>query len=154
MRHLLIALAAAGILGGALVGCTKEEPKADEPAKTDLKANTEKSGMTAEQAHSSLPMGEDGPKEDVAELQKKQEDAKAAFDKAPKDDKAKKEYVDATVKLATATMMGPLPPNQKYRAALKLYREALKIDPTNAEATEYKNTIEGIYKDMGRPVPE
>ena len=41
----------------------------------------------------------------------------------------------------------------KYRAALDDYRQALKADPTNAEAKHNKDLIEGIYKQMGRPIP-
>ena len=42
----------------------------------------------------------------------------------------------------------------KYKEALILYREALKIDPTNKEASSNKDLIESIYKSMNRPIPE
>jgi hypothetical protein len=41
----------------------------------------------------------------------------------------------------------------KYRAALDDYRKALAADPSNAEAKQSKALIEGIYKQMGRPIP-
>lgn len=42
----------------------------------------------------------------------------------------------------------------KYKAALEDYRKALAADPTNAEAKSNKEIIEGIYKSMGRPIPQ
>ena len=42
----------------------------------------------------------------------------------------------------------------KYRMALLDYRAALLADPTNAEAKQNKDLIEGIYKEMKRPIPE
>lgn len=47
-----------------------------------------------------------------------------------------------------------LPPRQKYPGALRAYREVLKYDKENAKAKQQIATIEGIYKQMGRPVPE
>ncbi|MBC8142221.1 MAG: hypothetical protein H7Y38_12355, partial [Armatimonadetes bacterium] len=41
----------------------------------------------------------------------------------------------------------------KYRVALDDFRAALKNDPANKEAKQYKATIEEIYTSMGRPVP-
>jgi hypothetical protein len=88
--------------------------------------------------------------------------AEAAYDKAKKayegakDDKAAKEaYLEATLNLADANMYSQdLPPNVKYRAALKYYREVLKVDPSNEKAGASKTTIEEIYKSMGRDIPE
>jgi hypothetical protein len=47
-----------------------------------------------------------------------------------------------------------LPPRQKYPTALRAYREVLKHDKDNAKARKGIATIEGIYKSMGRPVPQ
>lgn len=47
-----------------------------------------------------------------------------------------------------------VPPRTKYPTALKAYREVLKYDATNKKAKENISTIEGIYKSMGRPVPQ
>lgn len=81
--------------------------------------------------------------------------AKAGFTKSPKNAKLKKAYVIATVRLGTATMTTPsLPPREKYRGALRYYREALKVDPKNVEAKTNKDMIEAIYKKMGRPIPK
>jgi tetratricopeptide (TPR) repeat protein len=43
---------------------------------------------------------------------------------------------------------------QLYKYALADFRQALKYDPDNSEASEKINTIVGIYQSMGRAVPE
>lgn len=45
-------------------------------------------------------------------------------------------------------------PRVIYRAALKDYRHALQLDPTNQKAQQSKALIEGIYQQMGRPIPQ
>jgi hypothetical protein len=81
--------------------------------------------------------------------------SKAAYEKSKADAKAKEAYVASTVKLATTVMnANSLAPKEKYPEALRLYREALAIDPKNAEAQENKEMIETIYKGMGRPIPQ
>ncbi len=47
-----------------------------------------------------------------------------------------------------------MPPFRKYPAALRAYRKVLEFDKTNKKATANIATIEGIYKSMGRPVPQ
>ena len=47
-----------------------------------------------------------------------------------------------------------LPPRQKYRPALKQYREVLVYDPANKDAKSKVDLIEGIYKQMGMPIPQ
>ena len=67
----------------------------------------------------------------------------------------KKALADANMAKADSFMADPaLPPRAKYVGALKAYREVLKYDKTNKKAQENINTIEGIYKSMGRPVPQ
>lgn len=88
-------------------------------------------------------------------------DAEAAYEKAKKayegskdDEKVKGAYVNATLDLANANMFGQdLDSKVKYRAALKYYREVLKVDPGNEQAASAKNTIEEIYRSMGREIP-
>ena len=41
-----------------------------------------------------------------------------------------------------------------YKYALADFRQVLKYDPENDEAKEKVNTIESIYKSMGKPIPE
>lgn len=94
---------------------------------------------------------------DRAELKKHElgyKQAKAAFAKT-KNAKTKKTYVDATVRFGTASMTSPvLDRKVKYKNALALYREALKLDPKNAEAKNNSEMIISIYKSMGRPIPK
>ena len=47
-----------------------------------------------------------------------------------------------------------MPPNRKYPAALREYRKVLELDKTNQKAKANVDQIEGIYKSMGRPVPQ
>ena len=47
-----------------------------------------------------------------------------------------------------------LPPMRKYPSALKQYRAVLTYDAANKDAKQKIATIEGIYKSMGRPIPQ
>jgi len=79
----------------------------------------------------------------------------AAKSKFASDPKSAAEYVRATVDYGTTTMNSPLlSPKEKYPKALKLYAEALRQDPKNEEAINNTKLIEGIYAQMGRPVPK
>ena len=91
---------------------------------------------------------------DLAKYQQDYETAKTAYAKKQDSKEAKEAYVITTVRLGTATMYADSLDNKvKYRKALEFYREALKLDPTNKEAKNNKDMIEGIYKQMGRPIP-
>lgn len=93
-------------------------------------------------------------KAELARCQKAYASTKAAYTKKPKSAPLKKAYVEATVRYGTASMMLPVLDRKiKYRQALNLYREALKLDPTNKEAINNRDMIVSIYKSMGRPVP-
>ena len=88
-------------------------------------------------------------------LDEKVADARAAYEKNPGDAAAKKTLVDVTLQNAQFYMYkSPLPPNQKYPKALKGYRDVLKLDPSNAQASESIAMIESIYRQLGKPVPE
>ena len=92
---------------------------------------------------------------DLKSLQAARSDAKQALDASPQDENTKAAYVEATVKLATATMMAPeLDKKVKYKDALRLYREALKFDPANKVAKSNSKMIEDIYLSLGRPIPQ
>lgn len=81
--------------------------------------------------------------------------AKVAFDKKPKDAKLKKSYIEAAMKYGNIALTSPaLTPKEKYPLSLRMYREVLRLDPKNSEAKQNKELIEGIYKQMGRPVPK
>ena len=74
---------------------------------------------------------------------------------APKDRDASTELATLVyLKGRTFMLSDKLPPRVRYPEALKQFRRALKLDPTLAAATEDKDQIEAIYKQMGRPVPE
>lgn len=82
-------------------------------------------------------------------------EARAAYDKNPSDAAAKKALVEVTLQNAQFYMYkSPLPPNQKYPKALKLYREVVALDPSNSKAKESISMIEQIYQSLGKPVPE
>jgi hypothetical protein len=80
--------------------------------------------------------------------------AKKALAAKPKDKKVRAKFVETACRYGTASMYSPsVPPRVKYRQALRLYREVLKIDPKNKEASNNSKMIIDIYKQMGRPVP-
>lgn len=79
---------------------------------------------------------------------------KKAFEAAKGDPKAKAAFIESANKLADKNLMADeLPPRVKYPTALKYYREVLKVDPKNENASKNAELIVGIYKQMGRPVP-
>ena len=90
---------------------------------------------------------------------KKFEEAVAVLDPAhkaaPKDLAVKTALVDALLGNGDAYMYNEkLPPFKKYPAALKSYRRVLEFDKSNQRAKDNVAMIEGIYKSMGRPVPQ
>ncbi len=81
--------------------------------------------------------------------------AKAAYGRKPQKADLKKKYIEATVVFGHESMVSPaLPAKLKYRQALRLYREVLKLDPNNPVARPESDMIIAIYKQMGRPVPQ
>lgn len=79
----------------------------------------------------------------------------AAHTKDPKSAAVTKALVDAHTGYGDFYMYNDkLPPFRKYPSALKEYRKALELDKDNKKAKENIATIEGIYKQMGRPVPQ
>lgn len=96
-------------------------------------------------------------KDEAAELKRliaKEAKAKADFDKNPKDEKLKKEFVDTSVALGLLyTNAVSVDRKEKYKLALQHLNQALKHDPENEDAKSMRNTIVDIYKSMGKPVP-
>jgi len=95
-------------------------------------------------------------KKKIAE--KKYDEAIAQLEKEyktnPKAD-VKKALAEAHLGKADSFMYNDsLPPRAKYPTALRSYREVLKYDKENKKAQQGVATIEGIYKSMGRPVPQ
>ena len=143
-KFALILLATAAILAGC---GEKVTTKVDLPAaKPDVAPMATPDTSNPEEA-----------KKYRAELEaakKAYESSKSAYSAAKSDAKAKDAYIKSTVSFGTTTMNSPvLSPKEKYGAALNLYREALAIDPQNEEATNNKELIESIYKQMGKKVP-
>lgn len=90
---------------------------------------------------------------------KKYDEAIATLEKAekakPKSAELQKGLADAHLAHGESFMYNEsLPPRMKYPQALRSYRKVLQYDKTNKKALEQIATIEGIYKSMGRPVPQ
>ena len=78
-----------------------------------------------------------------------------AYKKNPKSAEVKGALVEALLAKGDSFMYNDaVPPRVKYPTALKAYRQVLQYDKGNKKATSNIATIEGIYKSMGRPVPE
>lgn len=91
----------------------------------------------------------------VAEAKAKATAAEKAYNLKKTDVKLKKNYAAALADLGEATMLDEgIAPRTRYPEALKQYRTALKLDPTNAKAKENIKLIEDVYKKMGKPVPK
>lgn len=91
--------------------------------------------------------------------QGKHEDAIALLDgelkKNPKNNDVKMALADAYTAYGESLMLNPqLPPFRKYPAALRNFRKAVEQNPNQKKAKENITTIEGIYKSMGREVPQ
>ena len=68
---------------------------------------------------------------------------------------ANQPLADAHLLLGNAFMYEEsLPPFRKYPSALREFRKVLSYDKENKKAKANITTIEGIYKSMGRPVPQ
>jgi hypothetical protein len=96
-------------------------------------------------------------KQQIAE--KKYDDAITALEAAtkanPKSTEIKNTLVDALLAKADSIMYdASAPPRMKYPTALRTYRQVLTVDKNNQKAQSNIATIEGIYKSMGRPIPQ
>ena len=73
----------------------------------------------------------------------------------PKSAEIKATLVDALLAKGDSIMYDDaLPPRTKYPDALRTYRQVLTWDKENKKAQSNIATIEGIYKSMGRPIPQ
>lgn len=78
-----------------------------------------------------------------------------AFKKNPKSVDVKAGLIEAYLAKGDSLMNDPaMPPRVKYPGALKSYRQVLTYEKTNKKALDNIATIEGIYKSMGRPIPQ
>jgi hypothetical protein len=139
-------------------GCSSSAPEnVPSPDQTPARANRPVGGMPAASnspgaqapsPHTGEPSKSGPTDEQVAALQE-------AYDKNKSNDAAKQLLVGALVARADFYMgADEIAPREKYPKALALYRRAVALDPSNTTAQEGISTIEGIYKSMGRPVPE
>lgn len=82
---------------------------------------------------------------ELAALRKVQAKAKATYLKKPKDAKLKKAYVFETVRLGMRILYSPAMDHKTQSAqARPFFVEALKVDPTNADARKALNQIDMI----------
>ena len=73
----------------------------------------------------------------------------------PKSVEVQKALSEAYTGKADVTMNdAALAPRQKYPDALRGFRKAVDLDKDNKKAKAGVDMIEGIYKQMGRPVPQ
>lgn len=91
--------------------------------------------------------------------EKKYDEAITALEAAnkanPKSAEVKSTLVDALLAKADSIMSDDsAPPRTKYPTALRTYRQVLTVDKDNKKAQSNITTIEGIYKSMGRPIPQ
>lgn len=79
----------------------------------------------------------------------------AEWKKAPKNAALKPALAEAHFAYGESLMFNKdLPPFRKYPGALRQFRKTVEYDPKHRKAKEHIATIEGIYKSMGRPVPQ
>lgn len=109
--------------------------------------------MTCEEALKQAPKLDPS----LAPLDKAFKDADAQLKKSPKDEKAKKTYVEAAYKYgktAEDNVSQKLSRPVQYRAALALYRRALAVDPKHKPSLDEKRKIDEIYASMPGGVPK
>ena len=140
----------------ALSGCgsgSSSQPKTTYSYVDEDQANAAKQGKNLEDP-SKVTAANNITKAELSKLHTTLHFASAAYKSNPSAT-AKKKLVDLTVDLASKTMdCSDLTPHEKYPAALRLYRQALALDPSNPDAKAAADTIVLIYKQMGLPVPK
>lgn len=140
-----------------ITGCSKmEEKKTGEVTNTP---NPNSSSSTTTENKSSSEKKSTDKKDDQTD--EKATELSAAADKtisayqSDKSDANKKELISNCMAAGNYLMFdATLPAREKYRPALKYYREVLEVDPSNEEALKNKNEIERIYESMGMPIPK
>lgn len=130
-------------------------PDADAKPKTlTVPATTTPAEPVATPAPAATPTPA-APVSPVVALRKKVATTQAALTKSPKSVPAKKAHSASLTALARGIMNDPaIPPAKKYPEALKLLRQAVKLDATNKNAAADIKRIESVYKQMGRPIPK
>jgi hypothetical protein len=91
----------------------------------------------------------------LTKLEKEYKSSQAVLKSRHRDKKAIERFSTIGALYGHESMMSPaLPPRVKYRQALHIYREVLKVDPLNKVAKADSDLIISIYKSMGRPIPK
>jgi tetratricopeptide (TPR) repeat protein len=97
--------------------------------------------------------GGDKPSPKTVQLEKRAVQLSAQYKKKPtpqlKNQAAQAWYEYGHVRMTD----NALSPRQKYRPALKAFRQALKLNPNHKQAKAEKDMIESIYRQMGMPIP-
>ncbi|MCY7362170.1 MAG: hypothetical protein LH629_08920 [Ignavibacteria bacterium] len=134
-------------------GCSKmEEKKPNVESKSPVKENSKMAGTENKPQNSG---SDEQLKDEKAETLVKSADDAVAKYTSDNSDGNKKNVVSSCMAAANYLMFeAGLPPKEKYRPALKYYREVLKADPENEEALKNKKQIEDIYESMGMPIPK
>jgi hypothetical protein len=113
-------------------------------------------GVPAQPAGGTPPMmtGGSKPSPQTVALQKKAQQLEAQYKKKP-NPKLKSQLAEADYQYGHALMLdNALSPRVKYRQSLTELRKALALNPNHKKAKEDKDLIEGIYRQMGRPIPQ
>lgn len=135
-----------------LAGCSKMEEK-------KTAENNKNEGMPPHPpitgSNSQTDSKSSGQKDEKAsELVKLADDSYTKYS-SDKSEGNKKEVVKNCMAAANYLMFeAGLPAKEKYRPALKYYRQVLEVDPKNSEAMTNKKQIEDIYESMGMPIPQ
>ena len=108
--------------------------------------------ITVEEALAGVPKSD--PK--YKDFAKRLAEAEATLKEKPDDADAKKAFVEVAYEYGHDVMAGTneLTPAVKYRAALALYRRALKVDAAHQPSLDDLKSIEDVYTQMGRPIPQ
>lgn len=144
----LWAAAATAASAFLLFGCAREEAQEPSPAADGATASATNPPATGMPPGPMMGGGGGGGETltPTPDLDKKIADLEKAGDK--------KALADAYAERGYKKMMDEAAgPRVKYRAALADFRLALAANPQNKKAKENKDTIENIYRGMGRPIP-
>ncbi|MDZ4711986.1 MAG: hypothetical protein SGI89_06630 [bacterium] len=133
-------------------GCSKMEEK---KTVDDTKSPVSKTPETQMQTSTSGGDSTSGQADEKAASLVKEADEVLLKYSTDKSDEVKKETVAKCLTAANYLMFeANLPAREKYRPALKYYRQIIAIDPKNQEAATNKKQIEDIYESMGMPIPQ
>lgn len=149
LRWMLLGAAALCLLGTTL-SAPVEAQKANKPKETKPKKATKPATRPADKGV--LTFSEDP---EVVKLDKEVQKLEKELKAKPKDSNLRMKVAEANYRTGHTMMMSPkLMPRVKYRGALKYFRRTLALNPNHKKAQEEKNTIEAIYRQMGRPIPQ